>query len=144
MAHHAFWADKWPQYFLTTCHENTKGVFHYFASVYLDNIIIYSKTPEEHLDNLQRVFTKQAENKLFAKLLNCVFYQSEVEVLGHIVSKDGVHTDPRKIQAMVNWPTPETLKEPSWIPQTLPFVLQIHLELCQNCQTLVEPSPRTG
>jgi hypothetical protein len=88
-----------------------KEFFNDCACVYLDDIIIYSKTPEEHQDHLRRVFQKLNENQLFAKLSKCIFYQSEVEFLGHIINKDGVHTDPKKVQAMVDWPTPETLKE---------------------------------
>ena len=112
-----------------------KEFFHDFACVYLDDIIIYSKTPEEHKDHLRKVFQKLAENSLYAKLSKCIFYQQEVDFLGHIVNKDGVHTDPKKVQAMVDWPVPKNLKELRGFLGLCKFLPQVHMEFRKSSQT---------
>ena len=68
--------------------------------IYLDDIIVFSKTPEEHIERLRGVFAKLAAAGLRLKLSKCEFFKSKVNYLGHIVSKDGIKTDPRKIEAI--------------------------------------------
>ena len=65
-----------------------------FVLVYLDDILVFSKTQEEHLEHLRKVFEILRENKLFAKLTKCRFAKSELEYLGHVVGKDGIKVDP--------------------------------------------------
>ena len=79
--------------------------------VYLDDIIICGKTFEEHLFNLRAVFEclKQAGLKL--QPTKCAFARKKVEFLGHIVSEDGIATDPAKIEKVANWPEPTSTKE---------------------------------
>ena len=79
--------------------------------VYLDDILVYSKSPEEHLVHLESVLQKLSDNKLFAQLPKCHFNTTSVEYLGHIVSKDGIKPDPKKTEAVKNWPRPHNLKE---------------------------------
>lgn len=82
-----------------------------FVVVYLDDILIYSKTPEEHAEHLRKVLTLLRQHKLYAKFTKCHFGIRSVEFLGHIVSAEGIATDPRKIEAVVKWPQPRTLTE---------------------------------
>ena len=79
--------------------------------VYLDDIIICGKTFEEHLSNLRAVFEclKQAGLKL--QPTKCAFARKKVEFLGHIVSEDGIATDPAKVEKVANWPEPTSMKE---------------------------------
>ncbi|GKA69210.1 putative mitochondrial protein [Tanacetum coccineum] len=82
-----------------------------FMLVFFDDIMIYSKTKEEHCKHLAMVLQVMQNNTLFAKRSKCFFAVSQVEYLGHIISAQGVSTDPSKIKAMQKWPTPATLKQ---------------------------------
>uniref|UniRef100_A0ACD5WWA8 Uncharacterized protein n=1 Tax=Avena sativa TaxID=4498 RepID=A0ACD5WWA8_AVESA len=82
-----------------------------FALVFFDDILIYSQSLEEHILHLQQIFTTLREHKLFAKRKKCTFAQPKVEYLGHIITRQGVATDPTKIEAIVKWPTPTTVTE---------------------------------
>ena len=79
--------------------------------IYLDDIIIFSKTPEEHLGRLRNVFQKLREAGLKLKPSKCEFFKQEIKYLGHVVSKDGIATDNSKIQAIIEWPRPTTVTE---------------------------------
>ena len=79
--------------------------------IYLDDIIVFSKTPEEHIERLRGVFEKLAAAGLRLKPSKCEFFKSQVTYLGHIVSKDGIETDPKKIEAIKKWPVPKTVME---------------------------------
>ena len=77
--------------------------------IYLDDIIIFSKTPGEHLERLRAVFLKLGKAKLRLKPSKCEFFKERVEYLGHIVSKAGIETNPKKIQKVLDWPVPKTV-----------------------------------
>ena len=79
--------------------------------IYLDDIIVFSKTPEEHIERFKGVFEKLATAGLKLKPSKCEFFKLQVAYLGHIVSKDGIETDPKKIEAIKNWPVPKTVTE---------------------------------
>ena len=74
--------------------------------IYLDDVIIFSKTPKEHLECLRGVFEKLAQAGLKLKPKKCEFFKTKLSYLGHIVSKDGIETDPKKIEAIKDWPLP--------------------------------------
>jgi hypothetical protein len=82
-----------------------------FVVVYLDDLLIYSKTPEEHLDHVEKVLGLLREQKLYARPSKCEFGVDKMKFLGHVVSSDGIHTDPAKIQAIQDWPIPKSVKE---------------------------------
>lgn len=79
--------------------------------IYLDDLLVYSSTFDEHLARLETVFKRLRETGLKIKVEKCHFLQPEVRFLGHQVSAQGVSTDPDKINAVQEWPTPSTLKE---------------------------------
>jgi len=68
--------------------------------VFLDDIFVYSKSKEEHEENLRVTFQILRENQLYAKLKKCSFYQKRLLYLGHIVYEEGVTVDPTKIKAI--------------------------------------------
>lgn len=79
--------------------------------IYLDDIIIFSETIDEHISRLRRVFARLREHGLKLKPSKCHLLVEEVLYLGHVVSKDGIKTDPDKIEAVKTWPVPKTGKE---------------------------------
>ena len=79
--------------------------------IYLDDIIIFSKSFDEHLLRLENVFRQLEEHGLKLKSSKCEFFRTKVQYLGHIVSDQGIQTDPDKIAALKQWPTPSNLKQ---------------------------------
>ena len=77
--------------------------------VYLDDIIIFSDTKEEHFKRLEAVFQKLMAAGLKLKPTKCFFFRDEIEYLGHVVSGKGISTNPKKIEAVTKWPTPKTV-----------------------------------
>ncbi|KFY32054.1 hypothetical protein V493_00557 [Pseudogymnoascus sp. VKM F-4281 (FW-2241)] len=91
-------------------YSNTKSC-HVFTVVYLDNILVYSKTEEEHVEHVKLVLAKLKARQLLLKLEKYDFHKQEVEFLGHLVGTKGVRMDPKKVSAVLDWPTPTTVKE---------------------------------
>jgi hypothetical protein len=81
-----------------------------FVLVFIDDILIYSKTWSSHLSHVNQVLHLLSKHQLFLKQSKCSFGSSEVEYLGHIVGKDGVRVDPKKIKSMQDFPCPKILK----------------------------------
>ena len=77
--------------------------------VYLDDIIIFSDTKEEHLKRLEAVFQKLCAAGLKLKPSKCFFFREEIEYLGHVVSGKGISTNPKKVEAVSKWPIPKTV-----------------------------------
>ena len=77
--------------------------------MYLDDIIIFSDTKEEHIKRLEAVFQKLMTAGLKLKPTKCFFFKDEIEYLGHVVSGKGISTNPKKIEAVTKWPTPKTV-----------------------------------
>jgi hypothetical protein len=84
---------------------------HKFLIVFLDDILVYSFSLQEHQQHLRLVFELLRQHQLFAKLTKCSFSQRKIEYLGHIISEAGVATDSSKTQAMQNWPVPTSATE---------------------------------
>jgi hypothetical protein len=79
--------------------------------VFMDDILVYSSSVSEHVTHLREVFTLLQQHKLYVKESKCSFACTSLEYLGHIISENGVATDPRKTEAMVKWPQPTTITE---------------------------------
>ena len=82
-----------------------------FVAVYLDDILIYSPTPEDHISDVREVLSILRQHDFYVKLKKCEFEKSEVKFLGHLVGAQGVRVDPDKVRAVVDWTTPKNLQE---------------------------------
>ena len=77
------------------------------TALYLDDCIIFSKTPEEHIKRLQQVFQTFREANLKMNPIKCAFFQPKIQFLGHVISKNGLEADPEKVKAVQNFPLPQ-------------------------------------
>ena len=78
---------------------------------YIDDVLVYSRTPSEHLARLELVFDRLRTAHLRLKVKKCHFFRPEVVYLGHVVSRNGISTDPEKIDNVLNCPDPQNLHE---------------------------------
>ena len=82
-----------------------------FVIVFIDDILVYSGSSEEHSEHLRIVLQTLRERQLYAKLSKCQFWLDRVAFLGHVISAEGVSVDPQKIEAVVNWKPPKNVSE---------------------------------
>ena len=79
--------------------------------MFIDNILVYSKDREDHDTHLRVVLETLRKEQLYAKLSKCEFWLREVSFLGHIVSKEGIQVDPKKIEVIIEWKPLRTVTE---------------------------------
>lgn len=82
-----------------------------FLDVYLDDLLIFSKTLEEHIQHVEAVLAQLQRVKLYCRLGKCQFFQHQVPYLGHVVSAKGIEVDQSKVQVIKQWPAPNTRLE---------------------------------
>ena len=104
-----FGATNAPATFQRLMHDCLGDLNMNWCTVYLDDIIVFSDTKEEHLKRLEAVFQKLIAAGLKLKPTKCFFFKDEIEYLGHVVSGKGISTNPKKIEAVTKWPTPKTV-----------------------------------
>jgi hypothetical protein len=82
-----------------------------FCAVYLDDVLIYNYTADDHFEHIQVVLRELQRNQLHVKLSNCYFGLSSVNFLGHVVEARHIRMDPNKVEAVHNWPRPKSVTE---------------------------------
>jgi len=80
-----------------------------FVVVFIDDILIYSESQEEHVEHVRVVLEILREHQLYGKLSKCEFWLDEVQFLGHVISVQGIAVDPAKIETVVKWERPQTV-----------------------------------
>ena len=98
-----------PAYFQRLINEVLTGCD--FAMGYLDDIIIYSKSEEEHLQHLEEIFERLRKAGLKLKLQKCSFFKKHIQYLGHLISDEGIQPLPEKLESIRNMPTPTSAKQ---------------------------------
>ena len=78
-----------------------------FVVVFIDDILVYSKTEEEHDEHLRILLQTLRKHKLYAKFDKCDFYQKEIQYLGHVISAEGIVVDPEKTKSIMEWLVPK-------------------------------------
>ena len=88
-----------------------------FVIVFIDDILVYSSSKEEHAEHLRIILQTLREHQLYAKCIQCKFWLDQVAFLGHAVSAEGISVDPQKIEAIVDWRPPTNITEviSSWV-----------------------------
>jgi hypothetical protein len=80
-----------------------------FVVIYIDDILVYSNSMEEHVEHLQKVFQRLRKNKLYAKFEKCEFGVKEVDFLGHRITQEGLKMDDHKVKAILDWEPPKSV-----------------------------------
>jgi hypothetical protein len=100
-----------PAYFMYLMNKVFMEYLDKFVVVFMDDILIFSKTEEEHEKHLRMVLEKLRSNQLYAKFSKCEFWLMEVAFLGHVISARGISVDPSKVKDVLNWMPPTNAPE---------------------------------
>ena len=100
-----------PAVFMSLMNKIFRPYLDQFVVVFIDDILVYSRSEEEHEQHLRIVLQILRENQLYAKASKCEFWLNEVKFLGHVVSKNGIVVDPTKVEAVLDWRQPKTMSE---------------------------------
>ncbi|KAJ0468921.1 putative nucleotidyltransferase, Ribonuclease H [Helianthus annuus] len=100
-----------PAAFMDMMNRICKPYLDKFVIVFIDDILIYSKSQKEHCEHLHALLTLLRKERLYAKFSKCEFWLQEVQFLGHVVNHKGIHVDPAKIEAITKWKVPQTAME---------------------------------
>src|SRR5438105_8362242 len=100
-----------PAYFMNLMNKIFMEELDQFVVVFIDDILIYSKSAEEHEQHPRIVLERLRAHELYAKFSKCEFWLQEVAFLGQIITEKGVAVDPSKVEAILNWKTPTNVSE---------------------------------
>jgi hypothetical protein len=82
-----------------------------FVMVFIDDILVYSRSEDEHEEHLRLALHKLRENMLYTKLSKCEFWMKQVDFLGHVISEGGISVDPSKVQDVLSWNAPTSVSD---------------------------------
>ncbi|GJU23189.1 retrotransposon protein, putative, ty3-gypsy subclass [Tanacetum coccineum] len=100
-----------PAVFMDLMNRVCKPYLDRFVIVFIDDILIYSKSRKEHEGHLKLILKLLKEEELYAKFSKCEFWLSKVQFLGHVIDSEGIHVDPTKIESIKDWASPKTPTE---------------------------------
>ncbi|XDV17726.1 hypothetical protein PO909_023545 [Leuciscus waleckii] len=99
-----------PAVFQALVNDVLRDLVDQFIYVYLDDILIFSSSLQEHVQHVRRVLQRLLENGLFVKAEKCEFHAQSVQFLGYVISSEGIRMDPDKVKAVIEWPIPDSRK----------------------------------
>jgi ribonuclease HI len=99
-----------PAYFMYLMNSVFMDYLDKFVVVFIDDILVYSQSEQEHEEHLRKVLQRLRDCQLYAKLSKCEFWISEVLFLGHIINRDGLVVDPMKVAAILDWKAPKDVR----------------------------------
>ncbi|GKF35570.1 putative reverse transcriptase domain-containing protein [Tanacetum coccineum] len=100
-----------PAVFIDLMNRVCKSYLDRFVIVFINDILIYSKSRKEHKGHLRLILKLLKEEKLYAKFSKCEFWLSKVQFLGHVIDSEGIHVDPARIESIKDWASPKTPTE---------------------------------
>jgi hypothetical protein len=100
-----------PAYFMYMMNKVFMEYLNKFIMVFIDDILVYSRSEEVHNGHLRLVLQKLRYHKLYAKLSKCEFWLKQVTFLGHVISKGGISVDPSKVQDVLSWRAPTSVSD---------------------------------
>jgi hypothetical protein len=100
-----------PAYFMYLMNSVLMQELNKFVVVFIDDILIYSKNPEDHVDHLRIVLQRLRDHHLYAKFSKCEFWLDTVKFLGHTISSDSISVDPSKVQEVMDWKPPTSVHQ---------------------------------
>jgi hypothetical protein len=116
-----------PAYFMCLMNKVFMEYLDKFVMVFIDGILVYSRSEEEHEEHLRLALQKLRENRLYAKLSKCEFWMKQVAFLGHVISEGGISVDPSKVQDVLSWNVPTSVGD-----------IQSFLGLARYCPRFIE------
>ncbi|GKE37779.1 putative reverse transcriptase domain-containing protein, partial [Tanacetum coccineum] len=97
-----------PAIFMDLINQVCKPYLDKFVIVFIDDILIYSKSKQEHEEQLKLILELLKKEELYAKFSKCEFWIPKVQFLGHVIDSQGIHVDPAKIESIKDWASPKT------------------------------------
>jgi hypothetical protein len=98
-----------PAYFMYLMNKVFVEYLDKFVVVFIDDILVYSISEEEHEEHLHLALQKLQQNRSYAKLSKCEFWMKQVAFLGHVILKGGIYVDPSKVQDVLSWNAPTSV-----------------------------------
>ncbi|GJY62448.1 putative reverse transcriptase domain-containing protein, partial [Tanacetum coccineum] len=100
-----------PAVFMNLMNRVCKSYLDKFVIVFIDDILIYSKSKQEHEKHLKLILELLKKEQLYAKFSKCEFWIPKLQFLGHVIDSQGIHVDPAKIESIKDWASPKTATE---------------------------------
>jgi hypothetical protein len=122
-----------PAYFMYMINKVFMEYLDKFVMVFIDDILVYPRSEEEHEGHLHLVLQKLQDHKLYAKLSKCEFWLKQVAFLGDVISKGGISIDPSKVQVVLSWKAPTSVSD-----------IQSFLGLAGYCRRFIEGFLKIG
>nr|GEW55560.1 hypothetical protein [Tanacetum cinerariifolium] len=124
-----------PSTFMRLMNQVLKPFLGRFVVVYFDDILVFSKTQTDHQSHLQQLFEVLDHEKLYGNFEKCDFFTAQITFLGYLVSAQGIQVDERKVQAIRDWPVPQTIQQ----VRSFHGLASFYRHFVKNFSTLVAP-----